>query len=190
MFLQPKWMQPAAARALVVFAGIALTAAACGGSSSGGGNTQSVSTKSGGSTGATAVALTTHSGPDGQYLTDAKSRTVYIFSKDTGTSSTCSGACAKEWPPVTTSDMPTTSGSATASMVGTTDRSDGTTQATYNGHPLYYFDGDQSAGDMKGQGLDDFGGKWAAVNAAGAAVTTSQPSSAPSSSSGSSSEWG
>jgi predicted lipoprotein with Yx(FWY)xxD motif len=184
------FMQYRAARALVIVAGIAVAAAACGGSSSGGGGTQSVGTTSGGSGGATAIALTTHSGPDGQYVTDSKGRTVYMFSKDSGTSSTCSGACAKEWPPVPTSGTPTTGGSATAGMVGTSDRSDGTMQATYNGHPLYYFSGDTSAGDAKGEGLDDFGGTWTAVTPAGAALTMSQPSSSPSSSSGSSSEWG
>jgi predicted lipoprotein with Yx(FWY)xxD motif len=170
--------------------GIALVAAlatACGGSSSGG-NTQSVGTGSGGS--GSAITLTTHSGPDGKYLTDGSGRTVYIFAKDTSTKSTCSGDCAKEWPPVTTSGSPTASGGATGSMAGTTDRSDGSTQATYNGHPLYYFADDESAGDMNGQGEDDFGGLWTAVTPGGTALSAAEPSDSPSSSGGSSSEWG
>jgi predicted lipoprotein with Yx(FWY)xxD motif len=183
MFLQTR-----AARALVTIAGIAVTAAACGGSSSGGG-TQTVNPGSGGSSSA-AAAVTTHSGPDGAYLTDGKGRTLYIFDKDKGTTSTCSGDCAKEWPPFTTSGTPTATGSATGSMVATTDRSDGTTQVTYAGHPLYYFADDESTGDMKGQGENDFGGLWTAVTPEGAALTASQPSSSPSSSDGSSSGWG
>jgi predicted lipoprotein with Yx(FWY)xxD motif len=170
--------------------GIALVAAlatACGGSSSGGG-TQTVNPGSGG--GGSAVALTTHSSPDGQYLTDGDGKTVYIFEKDKDSTSTCSGDCAKEWPPVTTDGAPTASGGATGGMAGTTDRSDGTTQATYNGHPLYYFADDESAGDMNGQGEDDFGGLWTAVTPDGSPLSASEPSSSPSSDGGSSSEWG
>ena len=183
MFLKTR-----ATRALVTIAGIAVTAAACGGSSSGG-NTQTIKPGSG-SSGSTAAAVTTHSGPDGAYLTDAKGRTLYIFSKDTGSTSTCSGDCTKEWPPFTTSGTPTATGGATGSMVATTDRSDGTTQVTYAGHPVYYFADDESTGDMNGQGANDFGGLWTAVTPAGAALTKSEPSSSPSSSGGSSSEWG
>jgi predicted lipoprotein with Yx(FWY)xxD motif len=164
---------------------VALFAAACGGSSSGGGN-QSVGTNSGATT---AAMVTTHSGPDGAYLTDAKGRTVYMFGKDKSTTSTCTGDCAKEWPPVTTSGTPTTGGSATGSMVGSSDRTDGTTQVTYAGHPLYYYADDESTGDMKGQGATDFGGTWTALTPSGSALTAAQPK--PSSSdSGSSSEWG
>lgn len=148
--------------------GIALVAAlatACGGSSSGGG-TQTVSPGSGGSTAATSD-LQTHNGPDGKFMTDDQGRTVYIFSKDTSTASTCSGACAKEWPPYV---------------------EDGS-QVVFKGHPLYFFANDTAAGDMNGQGLDDFGGLWTAVAPDGSALQASAPSSNPSSG-GSSSEWG
>ena len=179
-------LQNRAARALVTIAGIALTAAACGGSSSGGSDT--VNSGSGGS-GSTAAAVMTHSGPDGAYLTDAKGRTLYIFSKDKGSTSTCSGDCAKEWPPFTTSGTPTASGSASGTLA-TTDRSDGSTQVTYAGHPLYYFADDEATGDMNGQGQDDFGGLWTAVTPAGSALSASEATSSPSSSGGSSSGWG
>jgi predicted lipoprotein with Yx(FWY)xxD motif len=156
------------ARAVVTLAGIAVTTAACGGSSSGG-NTQSVKPASGGSSAAgSASDLQTHSSPDGKFMTDDQGRTVYIFSKDTSTMSTCSGACAKEWPPY---------------------MEDGS-QVVFKGHPLYFFADDKSAGDMNGQGLNDFGGLWTAVTPDGSALTSSQPSSSPSSSGGSSSEWG
>ena len=187
MFLQRNAFSVRGARALVTLAGIALTAAACGGSSSGGGGTQTVDTNSGG--GANAAVVMTHSGPDGAYLTDGSGRTLYIFAKDKTSKSTCSGDCAKEWPPLTSSGDATAKGSATGSMLGTTSRADGTTQVTYAGHPLYFFEGDESAGDMNGQGEDDFGGLWTAVTPAGSAITTSEPSSSPSDDSGSY-EWG
>jgi len=186
MFLQRNTFSRSGARALVTLAGIALTAAACGGSSSGGG-TQTVDTNSGG--GAKAAVVMTHSGPDGAYLTDGSGRTLYIFAKDETSKSTCSGDCANEWPPFTSSGDATAKGSATGSMLGTTARDDGATQVTYAGHPLYYFEGDQSAGDMNGQGQDDFGGLWTAVTPDGGALTTSKPSSSPSDG-GSSYEWG
>lgn len=167
---------------------IALFAAACGGSSSGGGNA-SVNTAAGGAAGGSAAAVTTHSGPDGAYLTDSDGRTLYIFSKDKGATSTCTGDCAKEWPPFTTSGSPAASGSADDGMLGTSDRG-GATQVTYDGHPLYYFADDKSAGDMKGQGEDDFGGLWTAVTPDGSPLTTATSSSEPSSGDSSSPEWG
>jgi predicted lipoprotein with Yx(FWY)xxD motif len=143
---------------------VAALATACGGSSSGGG-TQTVGTGSG--SGNAASDLQTHSGPDGKFMTDDHGRTLYIFSKDTSTTSTCSGDCAKEWPPYT---------------------EDGS-QVVFKGHPLYFFANDTSAGDMNGQGLNDFGGLWTAVTPSGSALTSAQPSESPSSG-GSSSEWG
>jgi predicted lipoprotein with Yx(FWY)xxD motif len=117
------------------------------------------------------------SGSLGKILVDSKGRTLYLFQKDTGTKSTCSGACAAEWPPVTTTNKPTTGDGLTASMVGTTTRSDGTKQVTYSGHPLYLYSGDNAAGDTKGQGLNFFGGLWYAVSTSGNANTTHASSS-------------
>lgn len=156
-------------RSLLVsgIAAVAAFAAACGGSSSGGG-TQTGNPGSGGGSSASASDLQTHSGPDGKFMTDDKGRTVYIFSKDTSTTSTCSGDCAKEWPLY---------------------MEDGS-QVVFKGHPLYFFANDTSAGDMNGQGLNDFGGLWTAVAPDGSPVSSSEPSSSPSSSGGSSSEWG
>lgn len=103
----------------------------------------------------------------GKVLVDSQGRTVYLFEKDTGPTSMCSGACAQEWPPVTASGKPTGGAGLTASMLGTTKRSDGTTQVTYNDHPLYRFSGDSSPGDANGQNLDFFGGKWYVLSSAG-----------------------
>jgi hypothetical protein len=67
----------------------------------------------------------------------------------------------------------TASGGATAGGVGTITRSDGTKQATYDGHPLYYYVGDTGAGQDNGQGNDGFGAKWWVVAPSGAAITGS-----------------
>ena len=107
----------------------------------------------------------------GSVLVDSQGRTVYLFEKDTGPESTCFGACATEWPPVTTSGKPSAGSGVTASMLGTTKRSDGKTQVTYNGHPLYLFEADQKPGDATGQNVDAFGAKWYVLSSAGDKVT-------------------
>jgi predicted lipoprotein with Yx(FWY)xxD motif len=108
----------------------------------------------------------------GRILVDAHGRTVYLFKQDKGTKSTCNGACAQAWPPVTVSGKPTAGTGANASLVGTTKRSDGKTQVTYHGHPLYRFQGDQSRGDTKGQGVVAFGGAWFVVSPSGTQVSS------------------
>ena len=89
-------------------------------------------------------------------LTNAKGFTLYSFAPDTSAKSNCNGTCAQNWPPV--------KGSATASGVtgtfGTIKRSDGSVQATFDGHPLYTFVGDTAPGQAKGNGLNAFGGQW------------------------------
>jgi predicted lipoprotein with Yx(FWY)xxD motif len=99
-------------------------------------------------------------------LTDSTGKAVYLFELDTSPSSKCTGACATAWPPLTTTGKPTMTG-GDASKLGTTMRSDGTQQVTYNGHPLYYFQGDAKAGDTKGQGLKAFGADWYLVATSG-----------------------
>jgi predicted lipoprotein with Yx(FWY)xxD motif len=108
----------------------------------------------------------------GQVLVDAQGRTVYLFEKDSGMSSSCSGSCTSYWPPVPVTGQPRASGHAVASSVGVITRSGGHEQLTYAGHPLYYYVGDNKAGQTNGQGSDQFGGKWYVLNPAGAAVTT------------------
>ena len=113
----------------------------------------------------------------GKILVDLQGRALYLFLKDSGTTSECSDECANDWPPVTTQGTPTTGTGADASMVGTTTRSDGTTQVTYNGHPVYRFEGDKKAGDTNGEGLVAFGAAWYALSPAGDQVTGSGSSS-------------
>lgn len=112
-----------------------------------------------------------HNGSLGSILfAGSKRKTVYMFAKDHGTKSTCSGACATTWPPVTTTGRPRATGGAIARDLGTTKRAGGVEQVTYKGHPLYYFAGDQSAADASGQRLDNFGAPWYVLSANGQVI--------------------
>ncbi len=99
-----------------------------------------------------------------------KKLTVYMFEGDKGAASNCSGACASVWPPVTTSGAPTVAGAAHSADLGTITRSDGTTQVTYKGHPLYFFARDKDSGDAYGQGVNGFGADWYVLTPSGAKV--------------------
>ena len=109
----------------------------------------------------------------GQILVDANGKTLYLFEADSGTQSTCSGACAQAWPPLTTSGAPKAAASASPSLLGTTTRSDGTTQVTYSGHPLYNFVGDAKPGDTNGEGSTAFGAGWDVLAPTGAKIEKS-----------------
>jgi len=152
------------------------TSGSSGYSSSG---TSASSGSSSAATGAAALKLTSVS-KVGKVLVDSSGFTLYMFSKDSNHKSNCTGACAAAWPPLLTSGKATAGSGASSSLVGTVKDSDGKTQVTYNGWPLYTFSGDTKAGEAKGQGLVAFGGKWAAVTSAGTPVgaTTSSSSSA------------
>jgi predicted lipoprotein with Yx(FWY)xxD motif len=107
----------------------------------------------------------------GQILVDGSGRTLYLFEKDDeGDESYCDGDCAQEWPPLTTKGQPTAGDGVDASKLTTFQREDGATQVAYDDHPLYYYEGDESAGDVNGNGLDDFGAEWYALDAAGQTV--------------------
>jgi predicted lipoprotein with Yx(FWY)xxD motif len=106
----------------------------------------------------------------GQILVDGKGITVYLFVKDTSPTSTCYTSCAQIWPPVLTSGTPQAGTGASASLLGTTMRTDGTVEVTYAGHPLYYFVQDKQPGDATGQGVDGFGGLWWVLTPSGAAM--------------------
>jgi predicted lipoprotein with Yx(FWY)xxD motif len=110
----------------------------------------------------------------GQILVNSQGRTLYLFKADQGTKTACTGACAGAWPPLLVTGKPTASSGVTASLLGTT-RPEGTTQLTYNGHPLYLFAQDQKAGETNGQGVSAFGAAWFALNSAGNQVSA-QPS--------------
>jgi predicted lipoprotein with Yx(FWY)xxD motif len=99
----------------------------------------------------------------GKVIVDSEGMTLYDFHKDKGTTSTCYGECAKDWPPLLTKGKAKAMGGANASLLGTTKRKDGTVQVTYKGHPVYTFFLDQKPGDTKGNDVDFFGGQWYAL---------------------------
>jgi predicted lipoprotein with Yx(FWY)xxD motif len=103
----------------------------------------------------------------GLMLVNARGRTLYLFEKDKGRSSTCYSACASHWPPVTTTGRPQAGRGVRAALLGTTKRRDKKVEVTYAGRPLYYFAGDMKRGDTNGQGLNQFGAGWYVVSPAG-----------------------
>jgi predicted lipoprotein with Yx(FWY)xxD motif len=153
---------------------VALAIAGCGGDDDSGGHAAAATPKT--NTGHAATIGVESSGSLGKILTDSQGRTVYLFQKDTGTTSTCSGECAVDWPPVTTKGKPTAGTGLTASKLGTTQRSGGSRQVTYNSHPLYRFQEDHNPGDVNGQGINAFGANWYVVSPAGAAITSQSSS--------------
>jgi predicted lipoprotein with Yx(FWY)xxD motif len=157
--------------ALVALAAVGALAAGCGSNRSGSGGYGSSGTApaSGGTSGAATVSAT--STTLGTILVDGSGRTLYLFERDQANRSACAGACVAAWPVDHSSGTPKAGSGVTASMLGTIKRSDGTTQVTYNQHPLYYYSGDSGTGQQNGQGVDAFGAKWYVVNPAGGAVT-------------------
>ena len=89
----------------------------------------------------------------GTMLTDAAGRSLYLFTRDERNKSNCVDRCAQAWPPLITEGDPQAGPGATAGLLGTTTRADGSKQATYNGWPLYYYAADEKPGDVKGQNV-------------------------------------
>ena len=142
---------------LAAVAVIAIAVAAGGGSTSGGATNGSAY----GATRKPAVGtVKTLRTKLGRILVDARGRTLYLFEKDKGATSSCDGACASVWPPLTTGGKAKAGPGVTAAKLGVTKRTDGRTELTYGGHPLYTYAGDQKPGDVQGQGLDQFGAEW------------------------------
>ena len=104
----------------------------------------------------------------GKVIVDSKGFTLYDFHKDKGMKSSCYGGCAELWPPLTTSGAPKAQGGAMASKLAVTRRSDGTTQVTYAGHPVYTYTADTKPGEARGNDVDAFGAEWYALQPNGA----------------------
>jgi predicted lipoprotein with Yx(FWY)xxD motif len=145
----------------------ALTLASCGGGSNDATASQSPPTTANGRPATVGVA---DSGL-GKILVDSQGRTLYLFKKDAGTKSACYGACAGAWPPLRADGKPAVGSGASGSLVGTTPRSDGKPQVTFNGKPLYLYEGDQKPGETNGQGSTGFGAGWYALTPAGNQVS-------------------
>ena len=150
----------------MVLVAVALLAAACGSSSPGSGGTSGTSSSPASS--GSALKTTQISGVT--VLTNAKGFTLYWFVPDTSTKSNCNGSCAQIWPPV---KGPATAGSGVTGKLDTITRSDGSIQATYDGHPLYTYTADTAPGQANGNGINASGGVWHEVTASGAAAAAS-----------------
>jgi predicted lipoprotein with Yx(FWY)xxD motif len=151
----------------------ALAIAGCGGSDnssssggayggSGGGETTKAASSEPTSGGTVAVVSATTT-KLGKVIVDAKGFTLYDFHKDKGGKPTCYGACENAWPPLATGGKPQAGEGAMASKLGTTERKDGTLQATYAGWPLYTYAGDSKPGETNGNDVSAFGAQWYAL---------------------------
>jgi predicted lipoprotein with Yx(FWY)xxD motif len=92
-----------------------------------------------------------------EVLTNAKGLTLYSFAPDTPSRSACYGSCAAYWPPV---PGKVAAGPGVTGTIGSINRTGGSTQATYDGHPLYTYIGDSAPGQDKGNNINLNGGLW------------------------------
>ncbi len=162
----------------LLFASAAIIAACS--SQTGGGATTAPATNPPGAaaTGAGGLVLAVATSPTlGMYVAGKDGMSLYVFTNDTGSTSTCTGDCAGTWPPLTVaSASDVTAGSGVTGTIGTSARADGTTQVTFNGHPLYYYSGDSKAGDTNGQGKFN---KWYLASPTGDMVGGASSTQAP-----------
>jgi predicted lipoprotein with Yx(FWY)xxD motif len=110
----------------------------------------------------------------GDVLVDAQGRTLYTFDPENTGKIVCTGDCTMLWPPVTVTGQPVAGNQVTG--LATVSRPEGTTQVTFNGHPLYRFASDKAPGEAKGDGYG--GGIWHAARAP--AATGGTPTTASS----------
>src|SRR4051812_44187065 len=163
-----------AVAALAASGAAALLLSACGSGSGAyggsGGSSPSGSRKAAGGT----VRLGSPSA--GNVLVDGKGMTLYAFAPGPRGRSTCSGSCAAYWPPVSGKDAKAGASGKVTAHLGTIKRSDGSTQLTVNGFPVYTYVGDRAAGQDKGQGLNLSGGLWWVVSPTGSWIKSNTSS--------------
>ena len=114
----------------------------------------------------TGIIITTAKSQFGMMLFDSTGQAIYLFEKEQTTKPECYGACAEAWPPVLTSGTPAAAGVTRQDLLDTTKRTDGTTQVTYGGHPLYYY-AHEAKNEVKCHNIQGFGGLWLVVTPAG-----------------------
>lgn len=171
--MNKRWLVPAG---LVAAALIAAGCGSSGGSGNAGGSGGNASTHSAAASGHT---IKTAKVGGTMVLTNAQGFVLYWFAPDTSTTSKCNGSCATYWPPV----KGPVAASGVKGSFGTITRSDGSTQATFDGHPLYTYKGDTKPDEGSGNGLNVNGGVWHEVTLSGGAPASS-PSSSPTTGSG------
>lgn len=103
--------------------------------------------------------ITTGDSEFGPMLFDEKGQAIYIWELEESATAECYDSCAVAWPPVLTDGTPQASGEAKSELLGTTQRKDGTTQVTYNGHPLYYY-AHEAPGEVECHNISTHGGLW------------------------------
>ena len=157
---------------LAVAAAAAVLAACSSSATSSASGSSSTPTSTSSPAAVTAGSLKTATIGGATVLTSAKGFTLYSFAPDTPTKSNCNGTCAQNWPPVL---GPVTAAGVTGTF-GTIKRSDGSAQATFDGHPLYTFAGDTAPGQNKGNGLNVAGGLWHEITTSGTATAGSSSS--------------
>lgn len=112
----------------------------------------------------------------GKVLVDGEGMTLYLFTPDAQGASTCTGQCAETWPPLAVEGEPVAGDGVDEGLLGTVERDDGTTQVTYDDHPLYTFAPDEAPGDVNGQGVNEV---WWVVSAEGEAIEAPQEEATP-----------
>jgi predicted lipoprotein with Yx(FWY)xxD motif len=162
--MRNRWWAPAALTATAAASLMVAAAAGAGTAGAAVSADSSVRTVSSPSAASSGTTLETRKINGVVVLTNAKGFTLYWFAPDTSTASKCNGPCAAIWPPVT---GPATAGAGVTGKLGTIKRSDGSVQATYNGHPLYTYVADTAPGQVHGNGLDVNGGVWHEVTVSG-----------------------
>ena len=114
----------------------------------------------------TGTAITSAKSDFGQVLWGPDRQVVYIWGKEPTSKAECYGDCAEAWPPVLTTGAPVATGDVDAALLGTTTRQDGSTQVTYNDHPLYYY-AHEGPGEVKCHNIATHGGLWWVITPAG-----------------------
>ncbi len=115
---------------------------------------------------ATGTTITTGESEFGSILFDGIGQAIYIWEVEESATAECYGDCAEAWPPVLTNGSPIASANVNSELLSTTERTDGTTQVTYNGHPLYYY-AHEEAGEVKCHNISTHGGLWWVIQPSG-----------------------
>lgn len=105
----------------------------------------------------------------GPMLFNGERQAIYLFDREESDAAECYGDCAAAWPPVLTEGDPRAADGVDPKLLGTTERDDGSTQVTYNGHPLYYY-AHEGPGQVLCHNVAEFGGLWLVVQASGDAA--------------------
>jgi predicted lipoprotein with Yx(FWY)xxD motif len=113
--------------------------------------------------------ITTGGSEFGEILFDGAGQAIYSFDKEETSEAECYDTCAEEWPPVLTDGAPVAEAQVASDLLATTRRTDGTTQVTYAGHPLYYY-AHEGTGEVKCHNIREFGGLWLVVTPSGNAA--------------------